>query len=353
MNERSNFACSELDGKIYVFGGFGSIQTLNKRKGGATNSNIINKAEVFDPKSNTWTALPDMEYRRRGCTSSVVGSNIYITGGVGPNNSNSLPIETVEVFDTIANIWMCDKLRPNNMKSPTMKHASISVGAKIYVFGGERGDIISDRTEVLDTATGEWTFLNSMNLGRSEFAYTIVDKKIYIMGGLGAIRKRCVHDPYYKYLDSMEIYNIEEDIWQISPVKMNNRRAGCSAVYFASASSIIVLGGHDYETKHVEAIETFDLVHQMKWHGSLIHPFENPRYDFYALLYHNTLMVMGGTKTTSLGRSRSNLSFLHTVEGYINVPKQSPSSFSSEKMLIPGANKKSNKIQSKEDTKNT
>ena len=88
---------------------------------------IINKAEVFDPKSNTWTALPDMEYRRRGCTSSVVGSNIYITGGVGPNNSNSLPIETVEVFDTIANIWMCDKLRPNNMKSPTMKHASISV----------------------------------------------------------------------------------------------------------------------------------------------------------------------------------------------------------------------------------
>ena len=73
--------------KIYVFGGF--------------NGSYLNKAEVYDPITNRWTALPPMPTARAGLASAVIGDKIYVIGGWSP----SAPLGTVEIFDTLTQTW--------------------------------------------------------------------------------------------------------------------------------------------------------------------------------------------------------------------------------------------------------
>jgi len=51
FTQRSNFSTTEVDGKIFVMGGF-------------EGSGVINKAEMYDGMTNSWTECPPMNMKR-------------------------------------------------------------------------------------------------------------------------------------------------------------------------------------------------------------------------------------------------------------------------------------------------
>jgi N-acetylneuraminic acid mutarotase len=67
----------ELNGKIYLFGGF------VKPEKGPTAWQPINNAWEYDPANDSWKALAAMPSRRGAAAAAVVDGKIYVIGGAG------------------------------------------------------------------------------------------------------------------------------------------------------------------------------------------------------------------------------------------------------------------------------
>ena len=66
---RRDFACTDVNGIIYVAGGFGS--------GG----NSLSIVEAYDPQQNRWTLIDNLRRPRWGCFACGLNSKLYIMGG--------------------------------------------------------------------------------------------------------------------------------------------------------------------------------------------------------------------------------------------------------------------------------
>lgn len=66
---RCDFACAEVNGMIYVAGGFGP--------GGDSLSSV----EVYDPEQNKWTFIENLRRPRWGCFGCSFDGNMYVMGG--------------------------------------------------------------------------------------------------------------------------------------------------------------------------------------------------------------------------------------------------------------------------------
>jgi N-acetylneuraminic acid mutarotase len=61
-----------LGGRLYDFGGEGNV---------AHPSGVFPQIEAYDPTTDTWAALPDMEGPRHGFGAAALGDSIYLPGG--------------------------------------------------------------------------------------------------------------------------------------------------------------------------------------------------------------------------------------------------------------------------------
>ena len=76
-----------LDNKIYVTGGSDGYQTY------------LSSVDCYDPDTNTWSQVANMNIARRGhCLVSLLG-RLYAIGGVGQD------VKNVEVYDPDNNTW--------------------------------------------------------------------------------------------------------------------------------------------------------------------------------------------------------------------------------------------------------
>jgi N-acetylneuraminic acid mutarotase len=72
LTPRGGTAGGELGGRIFVFGGEGNVDDPN---------GIFHEAEVYDPASDSWASLPDMQVPRHGFGAAIIDDEIYLPGG--------------------------------------------------------------------------------------------------------------------------------------------------------------------------------------------------------------------------------------------------------------------------------
>jgi len=159
--------------KIYIFGGFAS----------GSSSGYSNKIYRFDTTTETITTLsttlPDALNRT---TSGVVGTKIYIFGGLTTHSTNS---DKIYCFDTET-----ETISILSTRLPTILHNMTSgvVGTKIYLFGGKAdessGSVNSNKIYRFDTTTETITTLSTtLPDVIYRMASGVVGTKIYIFGG--------------------------------------------------------------------------------------------------------------------------------------------------------------------------
>jgi N-acetylneuraminic acid mutarotase len=159
-------------GKLYAFGGstgpFGGAQTTSA---------------VFDPATGNWTSRAAMPTARSGAAAQVVGSNIYVAGGMAGNGAS---VSTVEIYNPTTNSWSTAPSMGTRRDNP----GSASIGGKLYVFGGrtrEADGTVTNGTlntvEMYDPSVGSWVARAPMLTGRRTMVVGNINGRAQVMGG--------------------------------------------------------------------------------------------------------------------------------------------------------------------------
>ena len=204
---------SVVDGKIYALGGR-ATETLTTE---------------YDPLTDTWTTKAPMPTARFTHSTSVVDGKIYVIGGIRAVYTS--PLSIVEEYDPVTDSWTTKAPVPTARHT----HASAVVDGKIYVIGGGGSSALwgsfRRAVEVYDPTTDTWTKKADMPTARIMFSTSVVDGKIYAIGGVLVTKAG---------LSTVEVYDPVTDTWTTKTPMPTERHAHASAVV---DGKIYVIGG--------------------------------------------------------------------------------------------------------------
>ncbi|MHC4797991.1 MAG: Kelch repeat-containing protein [Planctomycetota bacterium] len=218
---RSCLSASTVDGKIYAIGGHGGRRNV----------------EEYDPATDTWTKKANMPTWRQWLSASVVNGKIYVIGGTPHSYQPALSI--VEEYDPATDTWT------EKAPMPTARFtlSTSTVDGKIYAIGGilrstQSGpETPSSAVEEYDPETDTWTTKAPMPTARGMLTTSVVDGKIYAIGGL-----------LYnmgKTFSTVEVYDPATDTWTEKTPMPTARATPCAS---AVDGIICVIGGGYGET---------------------------------------------------------------------------------------------------------
>ena len=148
-NPFSNIFCSAAvhlaDGRLLVAGGHDKA------------SNIVGIADsnTFDAVTQTWQHLPNMAFRRWYPTLTMLGDGKAIVIS-GSENSETVFVETPEVFDPVAKTWT--QLTGARMSIPQYPMVYLLADGRLVQSGTTETPTL---TRTLDLATQTWTTIDS------------------------------------------------------------------------------------------------------------------------------------------------------------------------------------------------
>lgn len=185
-----------VGGKLYVIGG--EISPT-----GVANQGIyLNTVYEYDPQLDTWTERAPMRTERSAGATAVIDGRIYVAGGRPPHGNN------FSVYDPQADVWT---VLPD---VPTQRNhlAAAAINGKFYLaggrFGGGVGSEMTDRLEVFDPATNEWSSATPMIEVRAGLNGIAARGCFYTFGGEG-------NDPHpLGVFPNNEVYDPRSNTWQ-------------------------------------------------------------------------------------------------------------------------------------------
>jgi N-acetylneuraminic acid mutarotase len=204
--------------------------------------------QVYDFATNTWTQEPPMPAARKRTrfASCVVGTHIYIIGGVTTTSGSQRPASRlVDIYDTVTKTWstgpdMLITILNNGVLDAKCAHVS----GKVYLMGGRTGlnyggtgDDTINHTYELDIQTGVWTRKRDMPTENSEMGIAVYDGCIYTFGGY-----RETSTAGTLTVDNIYMYDPSTDTWT-NKRKMGAARSACAAVLVGD--TIYIIGGKE------------------------------------------------------------------------------------------------------------
>ena len=165
--------------KIYLAGGI---------KLGHT-SGTTNYFDCFDPNTNTWETLTDAPHIRDHFSAVVHNNKLYCIGGRNtsvhyPKNFGAFfgaTIPQVDYYDFELQKWFTMK---NPLPVPTAAGSVVKLNNDLIYFGGESNQKLAhNQTQKLHVATGEWTLLAPMKVGRHGTSAVVHKNAIYVAAG--------------------------------------------------------------------------------------------------------------------------------------------------------------------------
>jgi N-acetylneuraminic acid mutarotase len=216
----SETGVAELDGKIYVVGGYPSSRVAQTTVqvydpvadrwdmaeplpeplhhpvvagvlgklyslGGQRPNGDSNRTLVYDPVAGgPWVDLAVMPTARGAGAGAVIDDKIYVAGGRPPAGN------AFEVYDVSDDAWT--PLEDLPQAFPDRNHiAATAIAGKVYVAGGRYGggsfaDAMTDSLDVYDPATGTWSQLAPMLRPRGGVNGIVAFGCFHVWGGEGA-----------------------------------------------------------------------------------------------------------------------------------------------------------------------
>jgi len=197
--KRTEVAVAELNGKIYVVGGFAEPDMSNVLDYG-----ISQAVEVYDPMTDSWTTATPIPEGRHHVGIATLDGFLYVVGGF----SRSLfsvwePVVTLYRHDPTTGRW--EELTP----MPTARGGlGVAVqNGRLYAIGGYDGRENPPAVEMYDPKTNSWTARAPLPTPRDHLAVATVGSRIYAIGGRPNL-------DYRRNMDVVEEYDPETDQWR-------------------------------------------------------------------------------------------------------------------------------------------
>ena len=165
------------DGEIYVVAGI-------------TNGHYdghVAWVDAFNPRTGQWRQLPDAPRPRDHFHAAIIDGRIYAASGrrssAATNQTFELTVPEVDVFDLRSNRWSTLPAT-SNIITRRAGAGSVVLNGKLIVLGGESAQPLAhDSVEQLDPATGRWTALTPLAMGRHATQAVLHEGRIYLASG--------------------------------------------------------------------------------------------------------------------------------------------------------------------------
>lgn len=152
------------------------------------NSGYVPWLDRFDPKTGTWTALADAPRPRDHFHAVVLDGKIYAAGGRRSSADQKQPlaltIPEMDIYDIASNSWTTAAAPIPTQRAGV---SVVTVGKHVVVMGGESGTQVPAHAEVeaYDPATGKWTALTPLPVGRHGMQAVQSGDRIHVLAGSG------------------------------------------------------------------------------------------------------------------------------------------------------------------------
>ncbi|ORA08385.1 serine/threonine-protein kinase [Mycobacterium arosiense] len=199
--------------------------------GGSTGTTDLATVEAYDPTAKRWTRLPDLPQPRGDLGAAIADRRLVAVGG----QSAGQVLKSVSVFDLTTNAWA----GLPDMAIARHGMAVDAVGEAVFAIGGssEVGDgQATSSAEALQLPArriqpaAQWRSLPDAPTPRLMTAWTVLDDKIWIVGGL--------RDGVA--LATVESYDPRSGDWQAQPPLPVPLHHAAAASYHGE---VVVLGG--------------------------------------------------------------------------------------------------------------
>ncbi len=207
---RQGLSTSVVNGKIYAIGGGAASSTAY------TSVKTFSTVEEYDPATDTWTTKSEMPTARGFHSANVVDGRIYVIGG-SPKAPDSGSILTVEVYEPATDTWT----QKGDMPASRRAGFTDVVDGKIYGFGGYAS---RRRVDEYDPVTDTWTEKANLPTYRTGATTSVLDGKIYVIGGY------VPGVSGYPGVATVEVYDPVTDTWTTAPDMPTGRFAPRTSV---------------------------------------------------------------------------------------------------------------------------
>lgn len=280
LEANSEMSVAELDGQIYVLGGYPSTRISTK------------VVQVYDPATDQWRRSAPLPVALNHTMSVSVNGVLYVIGGQTEAGGDGPFVNTVYAFDPKHGSWS------TRTPMPTARSGggAAVVNGRIYVAGGRppRGNDFA----VYDPATDRWELLPSLPTQRNHLGMVSVGSKIYVLGG----RTGAGFDT--PTLDKMEVYDVTTGNWSTA-TPMLKIRGGVNAI--VAYGFIHVFGGEGNAQAANGVFPDHDVYDPVR--NSWIHlpDMPTPVHGVTGAAFLNGLIHLPGGGTSSGGTSGSTI----------------------------------------------
>ena len=212
----SEFSVAQLDGKIYLFGGYPSTRIT------------VNVVQVYDASEDRWSYGTPLPLPVNHTMAAAVGDKLYLIGGQTGTSGNGPFVNKVYEYEPAKLKWTERAPMPTRRSSG----AAAVISDRIYVAGGRppRGNDFA----VYDTSDDTWTTLPNLPTQRNHLAAAAIDGKVYVAGGrFGAGHTSTL-------TGALEVFDPETNTW-VARAPMPTPRGGVNGI--AVHGCFYVFGG--------------------------------------------------------------------------------------------------------------
>ena len=155
---RYDFACAEVDDRVYAAGGYG------------TGGESLSSVEMYDPDTDRWTLIESLRRPRWGCFACGLEGKLYVMGGRSTFTIGNSRF--VDVYSTEKHTW-CEM---KNGRVMVTAHAVL--GKKLYCMEWRNQRKLS----IFNPEDSSWKTVSVPLTGNSsiEFRFGILDGKLLL-----------------------------------------------------------------------------------------------------------------------------------------------------------------------------
>jgi Kelch motif/Galactose oxidase, central domain len=240
-SERANQTATLLaDGRILIAGGVGSVKHGNLILKGES----VASAELYDPKTGTFSATGSMTVPRDGHTATLLtDGRVLVAGGWDDGEA----LASAELYDPKTGTFSAT----GSMTVPRDGHtATLLTDGRVLIVGGDDGSNAFATAEIYDPKTLMFSSTGPMTTPRTGAAATrLADGRVLVVGGAGPRTSSPVQA-------SAEVYNPKTGTFSATGSMITARDS--QTITLLPDGRVLVAGGSDSNGQGLTSAEVYD-----------------------------------------------------------------------------------------------